>query len=130
MILAAELGRHDEAASFFEFATRIDLDNYNRNTAEGIHLTSVAAAWMNIVYGFGGMRSDGDVLLFNPTIPAHWTSYSFQIVYRGSRLQITVNQNEARITLVYGSPITIAVRGKAHELNSQGLTIEMVGQPI
>ena len=36
-IFAAELGRPEEAFDFFRFATRIDLDNYNRNTAEGIH---------------------------------------------------------------------------------------------
>ena len=32
-IFAAELGRPQEAFDFFRFATRIDLDNYNRNTA-------------------------------------------------------------------------------------------------
>ena len=52
--------------NFFRFATRLDLDNYNRNTDQGLHPTSIAAAWMNIVYGFGGLRSDGPVLTFNP----------------------------------------------------------------
>ncbi|WMT43393.1 family 65 glycosyl hydrolase [Paenibacillus sp. D2_2] len=52
-ILAAEIDRPAEAYKFFEFATRLDLDNYNRNTREGLHTTSIAAAWMNIVYGFG-----------------------------------------------------------------------------
>ena len=42
----------------------MDLDNYNRNTEEGLHTTSIAAAWMNIVYGFGGMRSDDEILAF------------------------------------------------------------------
>lgn len=42
-----------------------DLDNYNRNTREGIHTTSIAAAWMNIIYGFGGLRTDGDIILLH-----------------------------------------------------------------
>ncbi len=85
-ILAAELGRPEAAFEFFRFAARIDLDNYNRNTSEGIHITSIAAAWMNIVYGFGGMRSDGELLSFEPSIPSHWSRYCFQVAYRGSVL--------------------------------------------
>jgi len=128
-ILAAELGRAQEAAEFFEFATRIDLDNYNRNTDEGIHITSLAAAWMNIVYGFGGMRSDGEMLLFNPTIPAHWQSYSFQIVYRGSCLRVSVTQEEARFQVIEGGAVTVLIGGDPREVTAQGLTIQLKGQP-
>jgi maltose phosphorylase len=106
-ILAAELGRKQEAFDFFKFATRIDLDNYNRNSHEGIHTTSIAAAWMNIVYGFGGMRSDGEMLLFNPTIPPHWKSYSFQVLYYGSIIRVEVNQNQATWQLINGDPVKI-----------------------
>src|SRR5512138_1099684 len=87
-IFASELGRAQEAFEFFRFAARIDLDNYNRNTGEGIHTTSIAAAWMNIVYGFGGMRSDGEMLSFHPAIPAHWNGYSLQVYYRGSTIRV------------------------------------------
>lgn len=126
-ILAAELGRSEEAVGFFEFATRIDLDNYNRNTAEGIHTSSVAAAWMNIVYGFGGMRSDGEALLFAPTIPEQWESYSFQIIYRGSILRLTVTREEARLQLITGRPLEVAVYGKDYEIDQNGLSIAMKG---
>jgi len=122
-IFATELGRHAEAFQFFQFATRIDLDNYNRNTAEGIHMTSIAAAWMNIVYGFGGMRSDGDVLVFKPSIPASWKSYNFQIVYRGSILKIYVTQKQAYIQVLSGAPIQAIVQGKEQEITRAGLTI-------
>ena len=53
-ILACRLGRMQKAEDYFGFATRMDLDDYNRNTCEGLHTTSIAGAWMNIVYGFGG----------------------------------------------------------------------------
>jgi maltose phosphorylase len=122
-ILASELGRHAEAFDFFRFATRIDLDNYNRNTGEGIHTTSIAAAWMNIVYGFGGMRSDGDSLLFNPSIPPHWNGYSFQVVYRGSVIRVEVTQTEARLRVVNGWSVRIKVRGDEIELDQAGISI-------
>lgn len=124
-ILAAELGRRQEAFNFFRFATRIDLDNYNRNTEEGIHTTSIAAAWMNIVYGFGGMRSDGDLPVFNPTIPSQWQAYSFQVMVRGSRLKVQVTQTQATLRVVSGAPVRVKAWGEEHTIDQQGLTRDL-----
>lgn len=124
-IFASELGRHQEAFDFFRFATRIDLDNYNRNTHEGIHTTSIAAAWMNIVYGFGGMRSDGDTLSFRPSIPEHWHGYSFQVTYRGALIRVEVSQQKAFIRVVEGDPVAVTVSGQAQEINQDGISIVM-----
>ena len=63
-IMAAETGNLEMAEEYMAYGSRIDIDDYNRNTHQGLHVTSMAAAWMNIVYGFGGMRSDGDILYF------------------------------------------------------------------
>jgi maltose phosphorylase len=115
-IIASEIGLHDEAYEFFRFATRIDLDNYNRNAGEGIHTTSIAAAWMNIVYGFGGMRSDGDVLTFNPSIPARWKSYSFQVAYRGSILQLEVDQGRGQMRVLEGDPVSVRLNDAVVEV--------------
>ena len=124
-IFASELGRHQEAFDFFHFATRIDLDNYNRNTHEGIHTTSIAAAWMNIVYGFGGMRSDGDVLSFKPSIPAHWNGYSFQAAYRGSVIRVEVSQTEAIFKIVAGGPVNIKVAGQEARVDRKGFSVSI-----
>jgi maltose phosphorylase len=113
-IFASELGRHQEAFDFFRFATRIDLDNYNRNTGEGIHTTSIAAVWMNIVYGFGGMRSDGEMLSFNPTIPAHWQGYTFQVIYRGSVIRV-----------VDGEPVNVKIAGQVRQVNRNGVPVQL-----
>ncbi len=122
-IFAAELGRPAEAFEFFKFDTRIDLDNYNNNTDEGVHITSIAAAWMNIVYGFGGMRSDGDMLVFNPTIPAHWKSYSFQILYRNSLLRVTVSQDQTCIRVVEGPIVRVKINNHICEIGIEGLRL-------
>lgn len=131
-IFAAEIGKDEEAYQFFEFATRLDLDNYNRNTREGLHTTSIAAAWLNIVYGFGGMRSDGDKLVLQPTIPARWDSYSFPISYKESKLHVEVNKQSASIKVVSGAAIELTIYGQAYTVDAAGVTIDLVkvGMPV
>lgn len=124
-ILAAQLGKKEEAYSFFRFATRMDLDNYNRNTNEGLHTTSIAAAWMNIVYGFGGMRGDGDILSFNPTIPRNWTGYSFRVTYHGSVIQVEVKRDAVLIGLHHGQSARVKVYGKIRDLTPEKLEIKI-----
>ena len=124
-ILASELGRQDEAFELFRFATRIDLDNYNRNTAEGLHMTSIAAAWMNIVYGFGGLRSDGAGISLDPRIPAQWTGYRFPLTWRGSVIRVEVDHARARVSLVSGPPVEIAIRRKACTVTAEGIEVRM-----
>lgn len=122
-ILAAELGKSDEAFKFFSFATRMDLDNYNRNTREGLHTTSNSAAWMNIIYGFGGMRSDGEQLSFIPNLPRQWQGMSFSITHRGSHIKVTMQPAYVSFELLEGDALDILVYGKTHTLTSTGLEL-------
>lgn len=110
-ILASQLGKEEEAYEFFGFATRMDLDNYNRNTHEGLHTTSIAAAWMNIVYGFGGMRSDGTILSFAPAIPKQWKEYEFCVTYGPDTIRVKVDQESARFTTQGKKNVTIRIYG-------------------
>lgn len=113
-ILATEIGRHDEAYDFFAFATRMDLDDYNRNTHEGLHTTSISAAWLNIVYGFAGLRSDKQ-LSIAPVCPNKWQSYTFRLTIAGSLLTFVVdkcgvtihNDSNAVDLVVYGKKYTL-----------------------
>jgi maltose phosphorylase len=84
-VIASEIGKHEEAAEFFGFATRLDLDDYNNNTYQGLHTTSISAAWTNIMYGFGGMRTDKQILAFSPSIPKKWNKLSFKLLYQGAK---------------------------------------------
>lgn len=110
-ILASQLKKHEEAYRFFQFATRMDLDNYNRNSNEGLHTTSIAAAWMNIVYGFGGLRSDGDNICLCPSMPKQWKSYSFRIGYMGDVLLVEVYEDKVCMSSLYGKKLDIYLYG-------------------
>ena len=110
-ILACELDKDEEAMDFFGFATRLDLDDYNRNTREGLHMTSIAAAWMNIVYGFLGLRSDAPVLSISPKIPTRWKAYSVNLVLANARLRFRVT--EGQVTIAHsGEPVDLEIWGK------------------
>lgn len=124
-ILANQLGKYEEAYKFFGFATRMDLDNYNRNTSEGLHTTSIAAAWMNIVYGFAGMRSDREILSFEPTIPSQWNGYSFGIHYGGDVIKVLIKKDKVSFHTVNGTRITIQVYEKTITLDNEGVELNL-----
>ncbi|MCL2217737.1 MAG: family 65 glycosyl hydrolase [Defluviitaleaceae bacterium] len=111
-ILAAELGRMDEAVKFFGYATRLDLDNYNRNTCEGLHTTSIAMAWMNIVYGFAGLRSDGEILSFAPRLPDRWKKLRFSITWQNRTIETEMLRDKTSFALRQGEPVEFMVDGE------------------
>jgi maltose phosphorylase len=117
-ILAAELGNHQMAFDYVKYASRMDLDDYNGNTDQGLHMTSMAAAWMSLVYGFGGMRSDGRQISFRPNIPAKWNSFSFRVEYRGGLIELKADRRQVTFTLLEGSPVTIEIYGKKIKLGN------------
>ena len=124
-ILASQLKKHEEAYDFFGFATRMDLDNYNRNTREGLHTTSIAGAWMNILYGFGGMRSDKEFLSFNPSIPKVWNGYSFRLGYHNDVIVVEVSKETVRFYTLNGTKLQIEVYGKLVTLSNDKTSINI-----
>jgi maltose phosphorylase len=124
-ILAAELGKSDEAYTFFSYGARMDLDNYNRNTDQGLHVTSAAGVWASMIFGFGGMRTDGDVLGFRPTLPAQWRSYRFRVHYMGALIEVRVSREMAEFQVISGSPVTVRIYGMDYALNSASTKVKL-----
>jgi maltose phosphorylase len=111
-IQAATLGRMEQAYTFYLRTSRLDLDDYNKEVEEGLHITSMAGTWMSIVEGFGGMRVKKDALHFEPRIPKDWNGYSFKINFRNQILKVSVHQHETNFTLEGDSKISVFVNGK------------------
>ncbi|GAB4395918.1 MAG: glycoside hydrolase family 65 protein [Microscillaceae bacterium] len=104
-ILAAKLGLHEKAYEMYLRTSRLDLDDYNNDTEDGLHITSMAGTWMSIVQGFGGMRVREGVLHLQPYIPMHWQSYTFKIIFKGALLNVEVSQEKIRIENKSQTPI-------------------------
>lgn len=122
-ILATEIGKSETAEEYMAYGSRIDIDDYNRNTHQGLHVTSMAAAWMNIVYGYGGMRSDGDILSFKPQIPKKWTVYEFKIIVRGALLKVRVTSEKTIFELIEGDKLTLKIFDKIYEITAMPTVI-------
>ncbi|NBL64605.1 glycoside hydrolase family 65 protein [Flavobacterium sp. NST-5] len=112
-IQASVLGRMEQAYTFYLRTSRLDLDDYNKEVEEGLHITSMAGTWMSIVEGFGGMRVKNETLHFEPRIPEQWTGYSFKINFRNQILQVSVKANETHFNLEGTKELTVFVNGKA-----------------
>lgn len=119
-ILACELGYQEKAYEMYLRTARLDLDNYNNDTEDGCHTTSMAGTWMSVVHGFGGLRVKDGVLHLNPFIPGHWSSFSFKVMFRGSRLKVNVKGSETIIVNETDTPAVLNVNGKEYSISGLG----------
>ena len=68
--------------------SRLDLDDYNKEVNEGLHITSMAGTWLSIIEGFAGLRVNRDKITLNPKLPQNWNSYKFKIIYKNKRISL------------------------------------------
>ncbi len=97
-ILAATLGNKKMAYDMYLRTSRLDLDDYNHEADEGLHITSMAGTWMSVVEGMAGVRINEEGLFINPIIPETWKNYSFNMLFRGNPMTIKITQNTIEIT--------------------------------
>lgn len=117
-ILAARIGKVEKAYELFLHATRLDLDDYNNEAAQGLHITSMPGSWLAIVRGFGGMQLTDNTLTFAPVKPDKWKSYAFKVNFQGRTLHVRVS-DEVAIRLVAGQPLTIRLYDTPYRLQEE-----------
>lgn len=117
-ILAAKLGDEARAYEFYLRTARLDLDDYNNDTEDGCHITSMAGTWMSVVEGFGGMRVRDGKLSFHPFIPEKWSSFSFHIGFRGAVLNVKVSRDGVQIKNLSDKETSVIVYGKEQIVNA------------
>jgi alpha,alpha-trehalose phosphorylase len=112
-VLAAEVGHLELAYDYFGEAALMDLHDLAKNTADGIHIASLAGAWLAVAAGFGGMRDHAGALTFAPRLPSRLQRVAFGLISRGSRLRVEVTKANATYTVLDGAPLQIAHHGEA-----------------
>ncbi|HEX8975646.1 MAG TPA: glycoside hydrolase family 65 protein [Solirubrobacteraceae bacterium] len=111
-VVAAEVGHLDLAYDYFAEAALMDLGDLEHNTADGIHIASVAGTWLAAVCGFGGLRDHGGHLSFTPRLPGMLARLCFRIMFRGRSLQVEVVRDLVRYSLLDGRPLEIHHHGE------------------
>ncbi|MBA4853537.1 family 65 glycosyl hydrolase domain-containing protein [Emticicia sp. BO119] len=111
VIQAAKLGKKDKAYEMYVRTARLDLDDYNNDTEDGLHITSMAGTWMSVVKGFGGLRVKADMLSFSPFLPEQWQSFSFRVGFRNNALKVAIQREHIAIENLSDSPISVLVEG-------------------
>jgi alpha,alpha-trehalose phosphorylase len=111
-VIAAEVGHLELAYDYLSEAALIDLDDLQHNTRDGLHIASLAGAWIGAVAGFGGMRDHAGVLSFTPRLPQALTRLTFRLCFRGRRLLVEVGHKGATYSLLQGSSLGIIHHGK------------------
>jgi maltose phosphorylase len=78
-----------------------------------------------MVFGYGGMRTDGDVLVFEPALPRQWRSYRFRVRYRGALLELSVDAEKVQLRVVEGAaPVTVKIYGHDCEIDAGGIVVD------
>lgn len=111
-ILAAKIGYEEKSYEMYLRTSRLDLDDYNNDTEDGLHITSMGGTWMSFVMGFGGMRAGNNQLVLNPFLPGKWKSYQFRLNYRGAHLILKKEKEKLTITNDTPNTVPLLVWGK------------------
>jgi alpha,alpha-trehalose phosphorylase len=106
-VVAAEVGHLELAYDYFGEAALMDLADYEHNTRDGLHIASLAGAWLAAVAGFGGLRDHGGELRFAPRLPSRLDKLVFRLGYRGRTLRVEVTDHLATYELLDGEALEI-----------------------
>jgi len=118
-ILASKLGMTKKAYEMYLRTSRLDIDDVNNDTEDGLHITSMAGTWMTITKGFAGMRIINNQLSLEPYCPAQWNSYTFTIQFRGASLSFKMTEHNIHITNNSSTAITILLNSKEIFIDQQ-----------
>jgi len=106
-LVAARVGDIRSAEGYFHLAGGVDLDNRMGNAAEGVHIATMGGLWQAAVFGFGGVRADGEAVRIDPRLPPSWPRLAFPVQWRGSHVHVEVTPG--RMELDLDRPTAVAV---------------------
>jgi alpha,alpha-trehalose phosphorylase len=115
-VVAADLGRLDDALDHFRRTARMDLDDLNGNVRDGVHAAAMGGTWLALAEGFGGFRVRDGEPCFHPRLPAGWTRLRFRLAWQGSVVEVDADREATRYRLIRGEPVTIRHRREALRL--------------
>jgi maltose phosphorylase len=118
-ILASRIGNIRKAYELYLRTARLDLDDYNNEVADGLHITSMAGTWLAIVEGFSGMRILDGRISINPLLPEQWESYSYHSRFRGILFEVRITQKTIIIKNLSDSTLIVVLFDKEYQIHGK-----------
>jgi alpha,alpha-trehalose phosphorylase len=115
-VLAAEVGHLDLARDYTYEGALIDLQDLHENSGDGLHIASLAGAWIALVSGFGGLRVSAGMLQLDPRLPEGIERICFGLRWRGMRLTVEVRHSEVTYSLRDGAASSLTFRHAGEDL--------------
>ncbi|MCU1686751.1 MAG: glycosyl hydrolase [Amycolatopsis sp.] len=122
-VIAAETGHLDLAYDYVAEAALTDLHDVHNNVRNGLHMASLAGAWMGTVAGFGGLRDHGGKLSFAPRLPSQLDRIAFRLCLRGSRVEVEILDLEATYRVLEGRSVEITHHGEPVTIGEEPITL-------
>ncbi len=110
--IAAEVGFLQLAYDYLGEAALMDLDDLEHNVRDGVHMGSLAGAWLAAVAGLGGMRHHGGSLSFRPRLPDSIRRLTFRMTFLGRLLSVRINRGRVTYSLRKGRSLEFAHYGR------------------
>jgi alpha,alpha-trehalose phosphorylase len=121
-IIAAEIGDMENAMRYFRRGLFMDLADVAGNAGDGVHVAAAGGVWLNLVYGFGGLRDAGGKLKLEPRLPPEWNRLAFRLHHQDRNVAVEITRGEAILTLTEGSSIPVTISDEEHQL--------LAGEPV
>ena len=118
-VIAALTGKTDKSYEMFMRSARLDLDDYNREAGEGLHITSMAGTWLVLAHGLAGLKVKDGKMELAPVIPAVWKEYEFKIMRNGGLLKIRVNPDHVELENQGENPLELSLYGHPVRLDAR-----------
>lgn len=124
-IMASKLNYYDKAYDYFMKTVRLDLDDINGNTKDGIHTANMGGTFMAIVFGFAGLRIKENYISLNPKLPSEWENLKFGFMYKGAHITVKMKKENTEINVKTSVPVNLMVKNKIYKIKeSKVLVIE------
>jgi len=120
-IVAAYMGRPDLA--YENWLKSIDIDfGLRARASDGIHFANVGGMWQEVVHGFGGLVNalSSETLTFKPCIPEQIKEVSFQIIWKGQKIAVTVTKDTVKVNNLSDKEILLNVYDKPAKVSING----------
>lgn len=113
-MVATKMKDADLAHKFFTGALDTDFGENASTSDAGIHAANCGGIWQSVVFGFAGIKANGDVLQIDPTLPTGWNGLSINLYWRGAKIRITISKENLIVQTLNGAKVQIQVGKKQY----------------